>query len=270
MLPRYCTFSGTFPLRPPLDLRLNATNLGKLKGTIALNEILSLFVIRYLGSMTPEIFRQRYPQGGLISELAAIEHGQFIVRVVVELEGRQLASGLAAAPSVEQAEDQARIRALNLLGTVMISSSDKPKQAAAPPPERPAPEKTMTAPFIESSPIATAATPATKTAPVPNPAPVAQAPETLPLQIEAMVINSPPKVEPELPPTPVALDPEEALDFSEIIARSDVELKRLGWSSEQGRTYLLETYGKRSRQLLSDEELLAFLRYLEAQPTPGS
>ena len=52
------------------------------------------------------------------------------------------------------------------------------------------------------------------------------------------------------------------------IARSDEELKRLGWTSEQGRNYLLETYGKRSRQLLSDGELLEFLRYLEKQPSP--
>jgi len=61
---------------------------------------------------------------------------------------------------------------------------------------------------------------------------------------------------------------EDAIDFSEIIARSNLELKRLGWTSDQGRNYLLQTYGKRSRQLLSDEELIEFLNYLEQQPTP--
>jgi hypothetical protein len=61
---------------------------------------------------------------------------------------------------------------------------------------------------------------------------------------------------------------EEPIDFSEIIARSNLELKRLGWTSEQGRNYLLQTYGKRSRQLLSDEQLIEFLAYLEQQPTP--
>jgi hypothetical protein len=60
----------------------------------------------------------------------------------------------------------------------------------------------------------------------------------------------------------------EVIDFSEIIARSNIELKRLGWTSDQGRNYLLQTYGKRSRQLLSDEELLEFLQYLESQPSP--
>jgi hypothetical protein len=60
----------------------------------------------------------------------------------------------------------------------------------------------------------------------------------------------------------------EPIDFSEVIAKSNMELKRLGWSSDQGRNYLLQTYGKRSRQLLSDEELLEFLLHLESQPTP--
>ena len=62
---------------------------------------------------------------------------------------------------------------------------------------------------------------------------------------------------------------EEVLDFSEIIARSNVELKRLKWTTEQGREYLVKTYGKRSRQVLSDDELLEFLRYLEGLPTPS-
>lgn len=64
-------------------------------------------------------------------------------------------------------------------------------------------------------------------------------------------------------PSPISSEP---LDFSDIIAKSNVELKRLGWTSEQGREYLLQTYGKRSRQLLSDEELLEFLQYLESLP----
>jgi hypothetical protein len=70
--------------------------------------------------------------------------------------------------------------------------------------------------------------------------------------------------------TPNPLDVKEnSLDFSEIIARSNMELKRLGWTSEQGRNYLLHTYGKRSRQLLSDEQLIEFLAYLEQQSTPN-
>jgi hypothetical protein len=52
----------------------------------------------------------------------------------------------------------------------------------------------------------------------------------------------------------------------DLISRTDIELKRLGWTQDQGRNYLLETYGKKSRHLLSDEELIEFCHYLESQP----
>jgi formylglycine-generating enzyme required for sulfatase activity len=58
------------------------------------------------------------------------------------------------------------------------------------------------------------------------------------------------------------------IDFTDIIARTNVELKRLGWTNQQARDYLLQTYGKRSRQLLSDAELLDFLHHLESEPSP--
>lgn len=57
-------------------------------------------------------------------------------------------------------------------------------------------------------------------------------------------------------------------DRSEEIMKIGIEMKRLGWSTEQGREYLKRTYGKRSRQELNDAELLDFLRYLETQPSP--
>ncbi len=59
-----------------------------------------------------------------------------------------------------------------------------------------------------------------------------------------------------------------AIDFSEIVARTNVELKRLGWTNQKTRDYLLQTYGKRSRQLLTDAELLDFLHHLESEPSP--
>ncbi|QCS50096.1 hypothetical protein FEK30_12020 [Picosynechococcus sp. PCC 11901] len=220
--------------------------------------------------MTPEIFRQRYPYGGLISELAAIEHGQFIVRVVVELEGKKLASGLAAAPSVEQAEDQARIRALNLLGSGAIPAPAPAKQTM--PVQSPPAAPVVSA---KPAPVMAASTPTVATPT--NPVSIPSHQNDLPLPSPAPVVDQTPEIplnQPQATPD-TSLDlgsagsSTDALDFSEIIARTDVELKRLRWSSEQGRTYLLETYGKRSRQLLSDDELLEFLRYLESQPTPS-
>ena len=52
------------------------------------------------------------------------------------------------------------------------------------------------------------------------------------------------------------------------IAEIDVEMRRLGWTREQGREHLIQTYGKRARSLLTDEQLLEFLEYLKSQPTP--
>jgi hypothetical protein len=60
----------------------------------------------------------------------------------------------------------------------------------------------------------------------------------------------------------------EPVDLSGVIAKTDIEMHRLGWTAEQGREYLIKNYGKRSRFLLTEKELLDFLRYLESQPTP--
>jgi hypothetical protein len=57
-------------------------------------------------------------------------------------------------------------------------------------------------------------------------------------------------------------------DLSDAIARTDVELARLRWSPATGRDYLMHTYGKRARKLLTQKELLEFLKYLKSQPTP--
>jgi hypothetical protein len=56
-------------------------------------------------------------------------------------------------------------------------------------------------------------------------------------------------------------------DRSDDIAKIEVEMGRLGWSKRKGASYLEETYGKRTRQELSDDELMEFLQFLEEQPT---
>ncbi|WP_445631009.1 hypothetical protein [Nostoc sp. DSM 114167] len=57
-------------------------------------------------------------------------------------------------------------------------------------------------------------------------------------------------------------------DLSDVIAKTDVEIQRLGWTPEQGREHLIKTYGKRGRTLLTEEELHEFLKYLQSQPDP--
>lgn len=58
------------------------------------------------------------------------------------------------------------------------------------------------------------------------------------------------------------------IDLSDEIAQTTVELRRLKWNNVKGREYLEQTYSKRSRQQLTDTELMDFLQYLQAQPTP--
>jgi len=53
------------------------------------------------------------------------------------------------------------------------------------------------------------------------------------------------------------------IDLSEIIDQTSVEMKRLGWTTEQGRQYLKQRFGKESRQQLSTDELEQFLDYLK-------
>ncbi|GAB4467777.1 MAG: hypothetical protein OHK0037_24840 [Elainellaceae cyanobacterium] len=70
-------------------------------------------------------------------------------------------------------------------------------------------------------------------------------------------------------PEPAPPDPAPAaIDFSDILAETDVELRRLGWDAKRGREHLKANYSKRSRQELNETELYDFLDYLKAQPTP--
>lgn len=61
----------------------------------------------------------------------------------------------------------------------------------------------------------------------------------------------------------------ESVNSAEVIAQTDVEMQRLGWTIDQGREHLKKNYGKRSRTLLTEVELLDFLQYLAPQPTSG-
>ncbi len=72
-----------------------------------------------------ERFRVCYPTGCLISELITIHNGKYVVRVLVQLNGQTLATGLGAADTVELAEDQARERSLATLSLDRSTSTPK-------------------------------------------------------------------------------------------------------------------------------------------------
>lgn len=150
------------------------------------------------------------------------------------------------------------------------------KRKAAPPPEAPKPrDLELPAPTPVTEPVVETAIVENVPPAIAEPAPAEIPPKSAAAskkRAEPPAAEIPPPVAEPLTLTPPETDPglqfAEPIDFSEVIAKSDMELKRLSWTSEQGRNYLLGTYGKRSRQLLSDEELIEFLQYLQSLPNP--
>jgi len=323
----------------------------------------------------------------LISELVSIDHGKYIVKVAVNSQGVILGTGLAAAETIEIAEDRARERALAIIHLTVVSD---PAEAIAFSPSQsskqsvltnnsvnsvnsvnpPTPETTIqtevnsqteSIPLIikstknnnkpqkppistsnqpkstsklEITPIANSNSESTinfneslvetqenhenqlpltqpdnspnfnfteNNSPIDNHNQIEENEPTLPLefpieikeiksksaQIEQSIVgfedenqtgifNSESElnlklsdtIEAEsrinLPNNPSDNIPE-IMDFNQIIDQTAIEMKRLNWSQEQGKKYLLETYGKKSRHLLSDEELIEFLNYLKTQ-----
>ena len=63
---------------------------------------------------------------------------------------------------------------------------------------------------------------------------------------------------------PYILTCEIFLDFNQIKALTDKEIRRLGWTKDQGRNYLFAKYGKRSRLQLTDTQMVEFLVQLRS------
>lgn len=254
-------------------------------------------------------FRSQYPMGSLISELLNIHEGKYIVRASIQVGGSTLATGLSAAASIEQAEDQARVRALVVLGI-----EDRPYSTQAQivnaEPERSTVQNrtrlpTATAYANEFLPLAEAVfQPSVEVdwAMADQAARAFQEPPQQQLSwFDRSSADDSAPAQPQLsgralgqemlfPKAAATARPSYAsprgegsrhseserreatvalaapVDLSDIIAHTDVELKRLGWTNAQGRRYLEQTYGKRSRQHLSDTELTEFLGYLQSQP----
>ncbi len=284
-------------------------------------------------------FRSQFPMGSLLSELLQIHEGKYIVRASIQVGGSTLATGLSAAHTIEQAEDQARSRALVILGIDVGQShssqnhlgqnhlgqnhlaqshlgqnhlgqpyttqvhfvhsepeelSQRAPQARLSPPSTqseflpmgeaafqralevdwnpsdapalafPTPEQQLSW-LDDDSELSTQSGQSGVSAPrsseVPQPAAKRQrslqsSPREIPKsQTRSEIASEQPLAAP--------------IDLSEVIAQTDVELKRLGWTHVQGRRYLEKTYSKRSRQHLTDAELIEFLDYLTAQPANG-
>jgi hypothetical protein len=273
-----------------------------------------------------------YPTASLISELVQIDHGKYIVRASVQIEGITRATGMAAASTVEEAEDQARSRALMVLG---ITTTPQPQMESLSEAKSVAEAKTTKSSDVAEtkenvpaslpprvpvsaftpSPIDTPNLETQPSTPIPPTVSVTPTVDThshqdfeqnlagsaspeLPLDIQPQEFgvisnsqsehqpfpeisssnvtpfpqhshnNTPNELVAASAPTTRKKKKSEPVDQSDDIAKIGVEMQRLGWTTEQGRDYLIQTYGKRSRHLLDSEELRDFLKYLESQPTP--
>jgi hypothetical protein len=75
--------------------------------------------------------RSHYPAGCLRSELVQVEAGSYVVRAMVEVEGVVIATGMAAAATIDQAEDQARARVMAVMGLTPLSLPEPKLESAA-------------------------------------------------------------------------------------------------------------------------------------------
>lgn len=277
-------------------------------------------------------FRSRYPTASLISELLTVHQGLYVVRTLVQMEGVTLATGMAAEPTIEQAEDRARVRAIAVLGqSVSVSEASPPRNlsdsAVTTPASAPAfntlhlgqgktrarPTSTpMGSPGLSESQLSTPSetNPAFPEIDQSNQSPdqwlsgggyregqgtgsefpPESLPETSgfpdsPTRADADPFSGyqsadPPKSSPPTDygapsssspasaQTPPNATPSGSVDLSDAIAQTTIEIKRLGWTTNQGRNHLKQHYGVPSRSQLSEEQLLDFLTYLKNQPSP--
>jgi hypothetical protein len=210
-------------------------------------------------------FQAKYPGGSLVSELVTIYEGQYVVKVSAQIDGKVLATALAAAETVETAEDRARDRVLAVCD-VDLSACSQPSPPSSTP-NHPQTKTTSTDAWAwqQESPSSPQAKPAHDTESSP---PTLPKPESFRYQAFEQETNTQTEEDDTQPVPPSAGTEEEPMDLSDIIVQTDIEMRRLGWGKEQGRRYLEATYNKRSRQQLTLEELRSFLDYLRSQPTP--
>ena len=195
-------------------------------------------------------FRSQYPKGTIKTEMLAKVDGMHTFRAEISNEGIILATATGCDPDLETAEDRAIKRALAIAG---ISESYRLKYQSYAQIETTVPHDP---PRLQQS-----------YQPVSSELPEAIA--SAPKLDKPMEHKTPEKAKPvehhveALKPEP----PEFPMDLSDLIAQTDVEMQRVGWNKEKGKEYLMRTFRKPSRQLLTARELQQFLAYLKSLPS---
>ncbi len=224
-------------------------------------------------------FQERYPTASLLSELLTIYQGKFVVQVLVQIEGVTRATGMAAAETVELAEDQARLRAIALIATQemipsipqrdivtstpeLINPSIDPDSKAAPTDNysefaldlRDYSLKTTNSDLVDEDFGIEPITPINS-----NPVPTFS-------NVTPFVVRTPTEEAPQLldfisPESQLSVP--EPIDLSDTLIAIETELRNLRWTGEQERKYLKRIYNKESRDLLGTQQLFEFLNYLQ-------
>lgn len=217
-------------------------------------------------------FRQQYANGSLTTELLMTHAEQYVIKATVTIGEQTVATALAADQSLTVADDQAKTRVLSMLGFAQITSQETRGDVTQPVNE-PSSTDAFQAPAANLT-SKSGSLPAISEISSPAVEPDIDDSEDIGRPIDSITPDEAPAPS-EVPASSLAavaiknFDDTNPVDLSDIIAQTDVEMARLGWSSLQGRDYLEKTFSKRSRQQLTDEEILTFLLYLESQPTPS-
>lgn len=239
-------------------------------------------------------FQARYPTASLLSQLLTIYQGRFIVQVSIQIENVTRATGMAAAETIELAEDRARLRAIALISPPEITPSvqvTSPQEGALVPAisELTAPSSVTnlsnsersfapTPPpaledYPEFAPISSkdySALPELNSDPVEEfgtepISPISSSPVASLSNVTPFVSRNPNEVPPLLNPIAVT----EPIDLSDTLIAIETELRNLRWTAEQERKYINRIYKKASRDLLSTEQLFEFLNYLQVFAQTG-
>lgn len=227
--------------------------------------------------MLAQLFFTRYPTGNLLSELVEIYNGKFVVQVAVQIDGITRVTGIAAADTVELAEDQARERALQILMQPVVTPVESSRRQP-PADETRQPEAILSDVSPSSQPVAaTNVDSEGDRVALSPPAKVTNSDLNLEISSDAnphrwnnvTPLSRSRSQELQLETTADVIMGSSPIDLSDALLKIDVLLKRLGWNADHESEYLERTYQKRSRQFLTETEVIEFQDYLELLAKTG-
>ncbi len=230
-------------------------------------------------------FQERYPTASLLSKLLTIYHGKFVVQVSVKIEGVVRATGMAAAETIELAEDQARLRAVASLAAPVSPPQESDRVTSVP-------ESNLNSEQVSRVERRNSSTAAAPLVDYPEFAPPSStdylsliatdsdsvAEEDFGIEPITPANNVTPfvaRTDTEALPTLDFIDAEsklgvtEPIDLSDTLIAIETELRNLRWTAEQERKYIKRIYNKESRDLLSTQQLYEFLNYLQVFAQTG-